>query len=181
MDPGNNIAGDGYRYRVMLQVILSLLLFSCNGDYLEYNKHLTISGWKFTMGDKPEYAPTSYNDSNWSTIDVTTYWESQGYEGYDGYGWYRVKVFIPSSLVRNASMKDSLKLFLEKVDDYDQVYLNGRLLGENNLTIRPLYTLPYRSFVDKPTKYDIPRKYRIPLDDERILWDKENLIAVMTK
>lgn len=153
-----------------------LLLFSCIQDSV--NEHIIVTDWRFAIGDDPTYKSLSYNDNNWKNINIDRYWEKQGYEGYDGYAWYRAKIFIPSSLRRKAALKDSLKLFLGKIDDYDQVYLNGRLLGENNITILPGAQIQDKSFVQEPTKYNIERKYVIPWDDERILWDRDNLIAV---
>lgn len=159
-----------------LYLALVLLLFSCAQDHV--NEHIPVTDWRFAIGDNPTYKSLNYNDYSWKNINVDTYWEKQGYEMYDGYAWYRAKILIPSSLRRKAALKDSLKLFLGKIDDYDQVYLNGRLLGENNVTVLPRAQIQDKSFVHEPTKYNIERKYVIPWDDERILWDRDNLIAV---
>jgi hypothetical protein len=62
----------------------------------------------------------------WNKIPVPSTWESQGYE-YDGGAWYRKQFIIPKSLAG-----EDLVLMLGKIDDYDQVYLNGNLVGATN-------------------------------------------------
>ena len=54
--------------------------------------------WKFQTGDHPEYSKPEYNDRSWKTINVEKFWETQGYAEYDGIGWYRIVVVIPSTL-----------------------------------------------------------------------------------
>src|SRR5665647_528771 len=87
-------------------------------------------GWKFTTGDSSQWASPNYNDHNWKPIDITRNWEAQGYPNYDGFGWYRLHVVIPSSIKEKSYLKDSIRLDLGIIDDNDEVYLNGKLIAE---------------------------------------------------
>src|SRR5207237_10119429 len=87
-------------------------------------------GWKFKTGDSSQWASPTYNDQNWKPISVYHSWESQGYPNYDGFGWYRLHVIIPSSIKEKSYLKDSLRLDLGIIDDNDEVYLNGKLIAE---------------------------------------------------
>src|ERR1700704_3321610 len=78
-------------------------------------------GWKFTTGDSIQWASPNYNDGSWKAIDITRPWEDQGYPNYDGFGWYRLHVIIPSSLKEKAYLKDSIRLNLGVIDDNDEV------------------------------------------------------------
>jgi len=125
-------------------------------------------GWKFSMGDSAQWASPTYNDQNWKPIDVQRPWEQQGYDKYDGFGWYRVHVLIPSSLKDKAYLKDSIRLNLGVIDDNDEVYLNGKLIaaygGDKNGSI-------------KKGNYG-PRSYTLAVNNPAILWDKENVLAI---
>lgn len=82
--------------------------------------------WLFSIGDESERANPNFNDESWSTIDVPSNWESEGYRGYDGFAWYRRQFSI--------EIEDTGKpLFigLGKIDDADEVYLNGHLIGSS--------------------------------------------------
>ena len=56
--------------------------------------------WKFLTGDKPEYIDSAKNEYWWKDISPLTVWEKQGFQGYDGFAWYRVKVVVPASMRR---------------------------------------------------------------------------------
>ena len=113
--------------------------------------------WKFQTGDHPEYSKPEYNDQSWKTINVENFWETQGYPGYDGIGWYRIVVVIPSTLKKEMSSIKAVKIFLGRIDDSDETYLNGKLIGST-------------------FGYETDRVYLIPI--ESIHWDKENVIAL---
>jgi len=121
--------------------------------------------WKFLTGDKPEYIDSAKNEYWWNDISPLTVWEKQGFEGYDGYAWYRVKVVVPSSMKRNAIRYGGLMLNLGKIDDADETWFNGHLAGRTG-KMPPGYI----------GAYNVPRSYLIP--PEYISWDRKNTIAV---
>ncbi len=134
--------------------------------------------WKFITGDNIDYSRPDYDDTAWKTIKVDKIWEEQGYDPYDGYAWFRVKIIIPSDLRKYAYLRDSLKFFMGKINNFDQTFLNGQIIGINGKTVAadtPLDT----SFINAPTNYwDLERRYVLSVDDPRIHWDQENVIAV---
>jgi|WetSurSiteA1Bulk_404760.scaffolds.fasta_scaffold02099_2 hypothetical protein len=92
-----------------------------DNDYLSLN----LNGrWKFHTGDNKEWRSPDYNDNAWKSIQVPSEWENEGYEDYDGYAWYRVKFKVPQNF-----RTGELYLSLGKIDDVDEVYLNGKYVG----------------------------------------------------
>jgi alpha-galactosidase len=158
-------------------LIIFLLLSAIKLTAQEETIKLT-GPWKFIKGDNLEYAASGFNDSQWKTIRVDAIWESQGYDPYDGYAWYRVKVFIPSSLKDKAYLKDSLKVFLGKINNFDQTFLNGKLIGINGKNV-PSNTTITNEFTNAPQAlWNYNRRYTLAANNPAIQWDKENVIAV---
>jgi len=163
-------------FRIGLVVMAFLSLLSCQRT-APVNK-IDLSGlWKFHTGDDIAWSGVTFDDSKWESLKPTDVWEHQGYKNLDGFAWYRFKVVIPHSLIDNAFIKDSLQIKLGKVDDYDQVFLNGELIGENGKTIITK-TDPRPDFFKGPSQWYTPRRYTLAVNDPRIIWDKENVIAV---
>ncbi|MCK4559629.1 MAG: beta galactosidase jelly roll domain-containing protein [Calditrichia bacterium] len=81
--------------------------------------------WKFLPGDEPERKDVEFNDWDWYNVMVPAPWETQGFKNYDGFAWYRKSFIIPEKY-----RGEKLILLLGKIDDLDQTYLNGRLIGE---------------------------------------------------
>ncbi|MBI5730867.1 MAG: putative Ig domain-containing protein, partial [Ignavibacteriales bacterium] len=85
---------------------------------------------------------------------------------------------IPSSLKQNSFLKDSLKIFFGKINNFDQSFINGKIFGINGKNVNA-NTVIDTSFLNSPTiLWDYNRRYTLSVDDPRILWDKENVIAV---
>jgi alpha-galactosidase len=124
-------------------------------------------GWKFAAGDSAQWATTAYNDEKWKPIDLSHNWERQGYPSYDGFGWYRMHMVIPTSLKDKAYLKDSLKIVLHNIDDNDEVYLNGKLVAKYGGRNSDIKTGNYG-----------PRSYAIAANNPAILWGKENVFAI---
>lgn len=116
--------------------------------------------WKFRPGDSLEWKEPDADDSAWGAIPVPARWEDHGYPSLDGYAWYRVKFTLPPEW-----MAGDATLFLGMIDDCDQTYLNGSLIGESG-SFPPNYSTAWTSF----------RAYRIPLKVLRP--GSENVLAV---
>ena len=125
------------------------------------------NGWKFATGDGTERSAPRFDDSAWKPIEVGKAWEQAGYPDYDGYAWYRLKVTVPSAWKKGEAykLKKSLWLALGLIDDCDQAFFNGKLVGETG-KMPPSYE----------TAYNVPRRYEIP--EALVKWDGENVIAV---
>jgi len=123
--------------------------------------------WKFITGDSSQWASPNYNDQNWKSINILQSWEHQGFPNYDGFGWYRLHLRIPSSLKEKSYLKDSIRLELGIVDDNDEIYLNGELIAGHGGKGGDIRTSQYG-----------PRNYTIASNNPAILWDKENVLAI---
>ncbi len=136
------------------------------------------TGWKFVKGDNPAFADPAFDDSSWSPIRVDRIWEAQGNDPYDGFAWYRVRIVIPSKIRDEARLKEGLRIALGKINNYDLSFLNGRLFGRNGKVVAP-GTAPDDDYIkEDKSLYDLFRTYVLSFDDPRILWDKENVLAV---
>ncbi len=137
-------------------------LFIHDSNYEKgYRQELSLQGeWKFIIGDNLDYAKVTCDDSDWNIISVPAYWENEGYPGYDGYAWYRLNPLIPKKLKDN-----NLYLRLGRIDDVDEVYINGHKLNQWGF-----HGQFYRSSLAMDREYEIP--------PDLLHFGKKNLIAV---
>ena len=89
--------------------------------------------WRFRLdpefaGEKEQWFAGDYDDSEWQPIRVGQFWEKQGYEGYDGAGWYRLRVKLPADLAGK-----QVELCFGAADEVAHVWVNGRLAGAHDL------------------------------------------------
>ncbi len=141
--------------------VFLMLLGGVQGWSQENSRILDLRGqWRFEAGDDMAWANPSFNDGSWDVIRVPSPWEEQGYPGYDGYGWYRKHFTGPRGIEGKM-----LLLKLGKIDDADETYVNGRLIGFCG-TMPPKFE----------TEYAVQREYEIP--SWLIQEGKENVIAV---
>ncbi len=148
------------------QLLLILLFFVFTAHAQE---NIALSSAKFKTGDNRQWKEISFNDASWKSIKTNIMWEEQGYN-YDGYAWYRFHFKLPLSLKKNSYWKDSLRLFLAKIDDVDETFLNGEKINQTGSF--PTDNGGYS------TKYDEPREYHVAANNKLLRWDKENILAV---
>lgn len=82
----------------------------------------------------PWYDP-AYTPKGWRQIAVPGYWEDQGLKDLNGSVWYRNEVDVPASMTGRAA-----KVFLGRIVDADQLYINGQLVGNTT------YMYPQRRY-----------------------------------
>lgn len=142
-------------------IILSALLFfqKTNMQASDLEIVVSLSGyWKFNIGDEMAWAEKDFDDSNWDRLYAPGNWEEQGYVGYDGYAWYRKRIEIPESRYNN-----QLILQLGRIDDVNEVYFNGTLVGQTGM-FPPAFQTAY----NVPVSYSVP-KYLINEDGENTI------------
>ncbi|MCU4164977.1 beta galactosidase jelly roll domain-containing protein [Carboxylicivirga caseinilyticus] len=147
------------QYHTLVVCFLLGILFAQNTSAQILTKKYHLEGyWNFSIGDNPEWKNPSFDDSMWDKIKTGQSWESQGYNDYNGYAWYRKTITITSKPQRDLILK------IGAIDDADQVYLNGTLIGNKG------------GFPPMPeTAYDQAREYKIP----QHLWKEgENTLAI---
>ena len=148
------------KYIIFIYLIISILNFA-NAQKLSISKN-----WKFQKGDDLAFKNENFDDKNWQKINIGKTWEEELNEpDYDGFGWYRWQQIIPSSLKKEATKYGGFILQLGKIDDADQTFFNGELLGETG-KVSP----------EDGTAWATQRKYIIPLG--KIKWNAPNTIAV---
>jgi len=118
--------------------------------------------WKFKTGKFAHKDAANFRD--WDDIIVPGFWENQGYKNYDGYACYAYELQVDSDIV-----SDRMILLLGKIDDIDQVFVNGVLIGQSGAftpsTVR-----------ERSESYNQNRAYYIP--DDLLKSDQNLLITV---
>jgi len=129
---------------------------------------IDLSGkWKFSSVDFSKNSSPVLNTKKWKNILVPARWEDEGYPDLDGFAWYRKTVVIKSSLADS-----KLILMLGKINDIDEVYFNGTLIGSTgNLNVKDI-----KKKNTEQGYYKRGRAYFIP--PNIIKANKENIIAV---
>lgn len=97
----------------------------------------------FVQQDKGLTEPVKWFDNayvpdNWHKFWLPGYWADQGVRGLNGVVWFRKEVEVPASMAGKPA-----KLFVGRIIDADETYLNGVKVG--NIT----YQYP-------PRRYDVP-------------------------
>lgn len=90
------------------------------------------------MADRAVWADPALDDMSWRSIPVPAYWESAGYSGMDGIGWYRVAIDLSA---QEASA--GVTLNMNAIDDDDITWMNGTEVGRTQ-------------------GYSLKRSYRVP-------------------
>ena len=130
-----NVMKKDFTYRVTNIVMMVLFFqvihaFAIDGGKWgdrEWKRVLDLRGqWKFEIGDDMDWAKPDFNDKDWESILVPNEWENEGFPGYDGFAWYRT-TFTTEDLMDF----DNLYLRLGYIDDCDEVYVNGHLVGHH--------------------------------------------------
>jgi sialate O-acetylesterase len=101
-----------------------------------------------------KYITQGFNDSGWKEMMLPAYWETKQLKNFDGIVWFRKEFNIP----KGTNLK-GLKLYLGKVDDMDDTFINGKKVGGQLKA----------GFWDKERIYPV---------DETILHPGKNIISV---
>lgn len=147
-----------------------LLLISLSLNTIAQEKKTELRNALFMAGDNPSWSKPDYDDRDWKQIDPSRNWDKQGYAELDGFGWYRFHFTLSSSLKTRNWWPDSLRVYLAKIDDADEVFLNGKQISKTG------------RFPSDPggysTRWDRERVIRLAVSDPLLRWDQENILAV---
>jgi GH15 family glucan-1,4-alpha-glucosidase len=131
-------------------MILSIVAFS--------QTVILPSHWKFRMADDTTFIQPAFNDADWDSVTVPMGWEKLGINKERSIGWYRVEFNLPANLVNT-----DLVLFAGAIDDADETYFNGHLIGRSG-----------KFPPGDQTAWDVERQYNIKKE-----WvKKKNSIAI---
>ena len=140
----------------MKNTFVLLILLTVNNWVIAQNIPLPLR-WKSMLGDNPAYKMSSYNDQNWANAPSSFVQISQTVPE-KTYSWYRLHFSLPNNLLQ----KDVV-LLLGKIDDADETYLNGKLIGKSG-SFPP----------EDATAWDLDRKYTV----RKQLIQKHNVLAI---
>lgn len=153
------------RKNILLSALLTAsLAWNASAQTLQFDKA------RFHVGDNMEWKSASFDDSSWQTLSILQTWDAQGVKNNDAYGWYRLKFVMPKSMIDNSDLKTTVKFLLGCIDDVDETYLNGVLIGKTGRMIN-----------DKDgyeSKWDTEREYTVDAKKGPIRWGQENVLAV---
>ena len=149
---------------------LSALVLTCTVSLPSFAQDIFLENAKFQVGDDASWAGVNVDESAWRQISNTTTWTSQGVKCENGFGWYRYHVNIPKSLLEKSDLKETVDFNMGKIDDADEVYLNGKLIGKTGKF--PSDAGGYQS------QWSKPRLYSVKVNSGLIKWDADNVLAV---
>lgn len=116
-----------------------------NDDFVRQRRELVegrVKAWQPALAwqgvDASGWSAAADIDADWPTLKAPGVWEGQGLADVDGIVWLRRKVELSA-----AQAASTAQLHLARVDDCDEVWLNGQKLGG-------------RCGHDQPRRYDVP-------------------------
>lgn len=90
-----------------------------------------------TKGQKPWFEPDC-NTSDWAAMNVPGYWADQGLGDIKGVVWFRREIDVPASMTDKPA-----KLWLGRIVDGDETYVNGKEVGAISYEWPPrIYDVP---------------------------------------
>ena len=110
-----------------------------------------VQGFDVSMENEVQFKNPDFNDKNWPEINVPSLWENQQLGNMDGIVWMRKTIVLTADQAKKEAV-----LYLSKIDDEDQTFVNGIEVGTNKL-------------------WDKQRIYKIPAN---VLKEGVNTIAV---
>ena len=150
--------------------LFSMLVLACTNSVQSVTEDIFLENAKFRVGDDATWADANVDESEWQDITNTMTWTAQGVKCENGFGWYRYHVTIPKSLLEKSDLKETVDFNMGKIDDADEVYLNGKLIGKTGRF--PSDENGYSG------RWNTQRIYKVNADDEIIKWDADNVLAV---
>lgn len=141
---------------IIIYIFCLLLSDVCTAE-----ENLILKGkHKFAIGDNISWTSPQLDDSHWADIEIPSSWQSQGFKSTSGMAWYRVHFDS-----NNLTAHKPLGVYLGKIGDADEVFLNGVKIGSQGLI--------GEDFVEATTTL---RLYKIP---ENVLnSSSDNVLAI---
>lgn len=88
--------------------------------------------------ETPKWYDPAYRPKNWHNFSLPGFWEDQGVRNLNGVVWFRKEIEVPVSMTGQ-----EVKLFMGRIIDADEVYVNGQKVGNITYQYPPRrYTVP---------------------------------------
>ena len=81
------------------------------------------TGWRFAIGDNPDWARPAHADANWRQAAVPGTWQQDGFPNYRGFVWYRLRYRVDSTAAKPMGIR-----FTGVATAYE-VFADGQSLG----------------------------------------------------
>ncbi len=91
------------------------------------------------LADKEPWYAESIDTSDWTIMELPAKFYDEGLESFNGVIWFRKEIEVPEEM-----LSTPVRLWLGRIVDSDQAYVNGQFVGETT------YQYP-------PRKYDVPQ------------------------
>ena len=120
---------------------------------------LPLEGWSFRTDPLADahhkgWMNPDFDDSKWRKLKIGA-WEPQGYNGYDGIAWYRIRFTMPPQ-----GEAAGAEISFGAVDESAWVWLNGKYVGQHDVGVIGW---------NRPFDLDITNEVK---------WDGENILVV---
>lgn len=102
-------------------------------DELSHPRELaSLLYWQFKTDPKEEgeakgWQTPEFDDSGWERLSSLSFWEDQGHGKYDGYGWYRRQLVVPTDWAQ----RKQVFIRFGAVDESFRLYIDGKLVHES--------------------------------------------------
>ena len=98
----------------------------------------TYKSETFDPGKTEHWESEMYQPKGWRNFNIPGYWEDQGLKDLDGVVWFRREFEVPESWVGKP-----VKLFMGRIIDADEMYVNGKKIGNTTYQYPPRrYEMP---------------------------------------
>ena len=138
-------------------IAASICTLTAQSDEMIFNQA------RFHKGDAPHgWMAADFDDSSWQTMAIPEKWH-----GEREYAQYRIKFNVPKEFVSQAAYKQYAIFDLAYIDDCDQTYLNGKLIGKCGV-------MPHEGMEN--SAWDAHRVYQVGAADLKV---GENVLTVL--
>ena len=144
-------------FSIICILAASICTLNAQSDEMIFNQA------RFHKGDAPHgWMAADFDDSSWQTMTIPEKWH-----GEREYAQYRIKFNVPKEFVSQAAYKQYAIFDLAYIDDCDEAYLNGKLIGKCG--VMPHEGMEYSA-------WDAHRVYQVSAADLKV---GENVLTVL--
>lgn len=80
------------------------------------------------VDEQPQWAAPDHDARDWAPATLPGLWETAGYAGMDGIGWYRAEITLSAAQARQGG-----SVGVGRIDDSDRTFVNGEQVGTTSM------------------------------------------------
>ena len=115
------------------------------------------------VGVKEKWFAPELDEQGWQPISTHKWvgWDKQGLPEHVGFGWYRVRGWLPDTL-----RKKFVYLYFSAVDEEASLWVNGQAVGEHtcageNLTPNDMWNKPFFLEITRQVRFEKPNQFTV--------------------